>query len=129
MKDKAIENIEAGEWAESKQYYHIAISRYYYSLYQKLLHINAIKDLKLSEGISKEKNSHKELVGRFITHYEPDLSDIDTVDLNKIKNLRRLRNDEEYKPTRFVNNTNYNSRVKEPFIKINRILDDIITRR
>lgn len=128
MITKARENNEAGDWAEAKNYYHIALGRYYYSLYQKVLHINTSKNLNLDSGLRRVKDTHKEFIKRFISYFQVALSPQDTVDLTCLNNLRKLRNKEEYNAARVVNNTNYNSSVKDPFIKIDRILEDLIRR-
>lgn len=36
---KARRNTEVADWAEKKAFYDVAVSRYYYSLYQKAIYI------------------------------------------------------------------------------------------
>lgn len=130
MISKSNENKRAGEWAESESLYHIALSRYYYALYQKMIYIDEINGLGITSNLPNNGNiSHKTFIQFFRQEcHNKGVSGQQIYDLDKLTRLRVLRNKEEYKSKRFINNNNYLNKVKTPYIKINTVLDDIISR-
>lgn len=95
LKEKSQQNFEVAEWAEKQRYYDVAISRYYYSEYQKIIYIS--KDRNFYTEPPKSENSHVDAINNFVSSLEKVLSDEDKMSMLKMKKLRRLRNDADYK--------------------------------
>lgn len=124
MDNKARENKEAGEWAEDKKYYHIAVSRFYYSLYQKLLHINKVKGLQIPEH--KGPGCHENFIVDFISKVNSKLSDVECSWITQIGNLRVLRNKHEYKEENFGNDNEYKLSFKYIYLEVDNVLMSLL---
>lgn len=61
--EKAKENEAAGDWAKEKNYYNVAVSRYYYVLIQKIIYILNKEN---ANSNSYGESSHKKLIDNFI---------------------------------------------------------------
>lgn len=117
--DKADRNREAGDWAEGKLYYEVAISRYYYCLYQKAIYISRTRNY-----INvRDRYSHKEFIEDFINSMESRLNDTDFGRLNRFPTLRQIRNIADYK-INMLTEYDYKMSFKLDF----KYIDEILTR-
>jgi len=121
---KSKENYETGEWAEDRVYLDVSISRYYYSAYQKIIHISKVKGF--YKKPQKGENAHIVTIDRFGRGIGDKLSTEEKIQVLMMKKLRGLRNRADYSETRFDNKNDYNLEFKFHFNNINEILDELI---
>lgn len=95
MNNKSDRNFETAEWAENKQYFDVAISRYYYSVYQKMLYL--LNHYNLDKNF-QGKNCHKDRIKYFEENIvqKQSLDDKEFKNIQKITTLRKIRNDVDY---------------------------------
>ena len=91
---KSKENNEIADIAAEKEYYHVAISRKYYSIYQMLIYL--IELLGITEIDSKtdnKKGSHDITIDIFQNHiqYNYEVYDLELPDVMKIFNIRKMK--------------------------------------
>lgn len=97
LKEKAAENFKTAEWAEEKKYYDAAVSRYYYCAFERVIYISKKKGFYVEPKESKD--SHKETIDGFVKNIG-NLSSEEKLILLKMKKLRRMRNDSDYKESK-----------------------------
>lgn len=125
--DKSKNNYEIAEKAQELKYYDVAISRYYYSLYQKLNYILREKYDKF-EVPKGEKGSHDKTVDQlleYVTEQCPELENQYIMDLCGFRGLKQIRNDADYKPEKIKEHKFQNDFMK-PFLLCYNALDLII---
>jgi len=111
LKEKHTYNNEAAEWAEKKQYFDVATSRKYYSLFQLLLF--HIKKIGYEEPIDG-KGSHEAAFNFLSSYIEKFTTDKDTSIVVHMRSLKSLRVKADYKTNKIVE-TKYNTTVKPLF--------------
>lgn len=94
LTEKSDMNYKTGEWAENKSFFDIAISRYYYSIYQKIIYI--LKKNNKYINPPKGENSHIFTINLFIDHINNKLDDEDMSWINEISKIREHRNLADY---------------------------------
>lgn len=102
LKKKSSNNIEVAVWAEKKQYYHIAISRYYYSEFQKIIYIS--KKLGFYKKPEVTNNSHGLTIQEFVESMKDKLTDEQKITILRMNRLKKLRNKADYDEIDFVQN-------------------------
>lgn len=100
---KANENYKTAEWAEKKNYFDTAVSRYYYCAYEKVIYISVKKGFYVRPVSSEE--SHTNTINRFIKSLNDKLTSEEKIALLKMKKLRRIRNDSDYEESKMDNNS------------------------
>lgn len=123
LKEKSQQNFEVAKWAEKQSYYDVAISRYYYSEYQKIIYIS--KKLKFYIDPETGENSHINAIHNFVSSLEEELSDEDKVTMLNMNKLRRLRNDADYKE-KTIEANDYNLAFKFTFNTIKDITNKFL---
>jgi len=117
----AIENQKIAEYSEGKKYFEIATSRYYYAIY--LILIKYLKSLPsyVHEESEEGKDSHKKTIDKFLEKMENIVTEDEYDTLKYIRELRKQRNDYEYKK-------NYqNERIyKRNFLKKYKEIEEIL---
>ncbi len=106
LQKKVQMNYEIAEYAEKKQYFDVAISRYYYALYQKMLIYLAQFDrndfnkwYKKRYKKKKEENeiiNHWEKIAFFIDIFRSNNPSVDRIKIANIQKLRKKRNEADY---------------------------------
>lgn len=92
--NKSHHNHEAGEWAEAKGYVEVAISRYYYSIYQKMIHMLR-RDPVFASRL--DTANHRESIGCFVEFARSrGIGETDAAFLTWIQVFRQQRNTAEY---------------------------------
>lgn len=102
LKEKSGENFETAEWAEKKQYYDVAVSRYYYCAYERIIYIS--KKEKFYVKPARNEDSHIKTINQFIIGMDGRLSPEEKTTLTRMKSLRKLRNDADYEECKFATN-------------------------
>ena len=123
MLDKSKMNQEAGAWAEKQRYYDVAISRYYYSIYQKIIYIS--KKLKFYEEPPYGSDSHIFTINLFRKNIYKKIEKKDIAWIEQIKILKERRVLADYGPDKIDSETVYNLVFKVPYNSINSILDKL----
>lgn len=85
--------------AQKEKYYEVAVSRYYYAIFQKIIFILMEKYDKFKEP-DNGKDSHNEIKIQFnayIAEKHSDLDDQYIADIAQLENLKRLRVFADYK--------------------------------
>ncbi|PKM89539.1 MAG: hypothetical protein CVU87_05160 [Firmicutes bacterium HGW-Firmicutes-12] len=121
---KANHNKETAEWAESNSYFDAAVSRFYYSLYEKVIFISK------KEGFYSEPPLGADSHVYTITQFKKGiLSKLDTSEIAWIASLSKLKTCRvcsDYKEDRIDNTSDYNLIFKISYNSINQILDKLI---
>ena len=123
---KAQDNRLVAVYCENNKYYDVAVSRYYYYLYENIISYienNLKKDFEdycNNKGIDMPKNepaSHKILVNFIIENFNDSNTKIAGVKakLGYIHNLRRSRNNADYDNTKILYLKDFLSFFKEKF--------------
>lgn len=123
LKEKSHQNLEVAKWAENKHYYDVAISRYYYSEYQKIIYIS--KKMIFYMEPPKSENSHIYTINNFASSIGHKISDEDKMKILNLKKLRKLRNDADYKEE-MIDSKNYSLRFKFVFNDIQDITNKLL---
>lgn len=124
LKVKADENHKTGQWAEDKGYYDVAVSRYYYCAYQKMIYI--LKEKGLYKEVLKGSNSHNHMIEEFNKSFNNKLDGKAKIELSKMHNLRKLRNSADYKDEKVANSVEFSLTFKYNYNSINEILDNLL---
>lgn len=124
MHNKSIRNYNTGNWAEENTYYDVAISRYYYSLYQNIIYISKNK------GFFKDppsgSNSHEFMIDLFTRNVYSSLSTIEIKRLSGLRYLKKMRKTADY-TSEEINKATFNSQFKTSFVFINNIMEKLIS--
>lgn len=99
FKEKSEENFKVGLYSEQQKYYHSAISRYYYSIYQRILAFIFSKNIQIELNGT---NSHISTIDGFQKEMQKlcingDFKFEDLQYLTHIRKLKDIRNKYEYK--------------------------------
>lgn len=125
--EKAKKNSVVAKYANEKTHYDVAISRYYYEVYQKMMflmdHYN-IKSLPQKQGESK--SSHELCIDGFIAGIEKCVDSVDISELSKLQALRIERNRADYKPELTTNKLVFDRRFYDNYSGLNAELAKII---
>ncbi|MDD4550274.1 MAG: hypothetical protein PHT79_11010 [Syntrophomonadaceae bacterium] len=121
---KADHNSELGEYAEEKEYFDVAISRYYYALYEKAIYIAKKRNFYLEPKTGL--GSHETFINHFTKNVSSKLKPEELRMMGKMKALKRLRVIADYKEESMENISTYNLKFKYYFNSINSIFDRLI---
>lgn len=122
---KANQNEIIGDYSEKNDYYDVAVSRYYYCLYEKAIYI--AKKEGFYNHPKGDTGQHNSFINDFIQNVEIKL---DNKEISKLMNFSKLKNArvkaDYYEETSFKNKNDYNLGFKIYFKYINTILDKLI---
>ena len=121
LKRKSDENLETAQWAERKNFFHAAASRFYYSLYQKMIYI-AMRDGFNPSGIV----THKAFIDTFIRHKAGMLTLEQNAIIGEIHGLRSLRNQIEYKDYWLNDQQHYLAKFKKKYDQVESVIDTLL---
>jgi hypothetical protein len=118
---KAKHNYKVANYSERKRYYDVAISRYYYYLYQNIIDYISINGLEINAN--NNLNSHYNTIATFISSISNDynLDEEDLQKINLLQKLRAVRNSADYKDE-LRNKTTYERDFKNKFTTFNNII-------
>lgn len=122
--EKSDDNFKTGNWAETNEFYDTAISRYYYSLYEKIIYIS--KKNGFYTDPPRDKDSHVYTIKEFKKNVSITLQPQELAKLVAISKLKTLRVDADYKEKRVQNLNEFNLSFKFFFNSINEVLDKLI---
>ena len=120
---KAGHNHLTGEWAEKQGYFDVAVSRYYYALFQKSLFILHLKPGYVEPGGAD--NSHDKVIKDLYREVYPRLKDEEITWLAQFQNLKTYRRDADYKH-KILTKNDFNLAFKYGYNQIAGLLDRII---
>jgi uncharacterized protein (UPF0332 family) len=134
---KSEENYQVAKLAHQNNAYNVAVSRIYYSIYQKILYVLSIEKIKglievIEEEVKNELKTSKETAGehqihiKIIDKYVKESKEFKN-DMFKIKQLevfRRLRNRADYS-VEMIEEREYSS-AEKMYEQIKPVLDKII---
>lgn len=92
---KAEKNIKTGAWAEENGFFDVAVSRFYYALYQKILYI--LKTKYDFDDTALTEDSHNTTLNTFIRKIMVKLADDEKVWINILGKIKRCRVYADYK--------------------------------
>lgn len=124
--DKSEENCKTAEWAEKNKYFNSATSRYYYSLFQKIIYL-LVGNTNI-KTYNDEKISHQETINNFIGKYYSQLSPEQNHRLTYLHKLRKNRNIADYTNNSYENQTEFEKTFKCLYNETNRVLGNIISK-
>ncbi|MCP1223884.1 hypothetical protein [Sebaldella sp. S0638] len=110
-------NLETANWAESKGYYDVAVSRRYYAILQKMLYI--IRRNGYNESFEGE-NSHKKIKNYFSQNIK--LNKNQKWYIGHIWNIKKARNKSDYSENE-ITREDFEIEIKEISDKILNILE------
>ena len=123
--DKAEENLKAATWAESEKMYNVAVSRLYYSMFQRLIHCLNVLEIQYNES---GKNSHNEAIEALKRHLNlfrrNELTSVQT-HFNKLKEKRILA---DYKERNVCFSEKDPNKENKTYIKIKNSFDFLVER-
>ena len=106
LKTKAKSNCEVAKWAENNNYYDVAVSRYYYYIFQHLIFYIEAKNINLNDSRFKKRTYHIKIIGAFIK-YIKDTNNYETnSEIGQLYDLRDERNKSDYEK-RILNDEMY----------------------
>lgn len=94
LSKKAQDNCEVAIWAEQNKKYDVAVSRYYYELYQKIIIISKLKNFYVNPPSGED--SHIYIIENFSKEMETNLSPEEITYFKKMKRLKGFRKDADY---------------------------------
>ena len=99
LKEKTQMNKHTAEWAVERNYFDVAISRYYYSMLQKMLYLANRKNYVCPSG----KDSHVELYNYLISNFKLAPEQLRALsNFRKLKDIRKKADYEELLHTKTV---------------------------
>lgn len=121
LKIKSTNNYKVAKYAERENYYDVAVSRYYYYLYQNLI-VYILKNYTDFE-VPKDKESHSYTID-FLTEefFSIGFTWSELTDFKLMTQLRTQRNASEYKEIKIDSEGKYKSRFKDSFDIIEELL-------
>jgi|GEM_PF-863443 len=119
---KAGHNHLTGEWAEKQGYFDVAVSRYYYALFQKSLFILHLKPGYVEPG---GDNSHNDMIEDLYQEVYPRLNDEEVTWLAQFPKLKKRRRNADYK-LKMLTKNDFNLCFKYEYKQIAELLDRII---
>lgn len=121
---KAKNNITTASFAEKQKFYDVAVSRYYYSLFEKIIYISK------SRGFYKEpekgEDSHNITISAFTQNMVNSLEPEELSKCAILNRLKRMRVDADYKDIRIEELNDYSLKFKYYYNQVEEVLDKCI---
>ncbi|WP_217303339.1 HEPN domain-containing protein [Clostridium sp. 001] len=121
---KSEDNFKTASWAESNNFYDAAVSRYYYSLYEKIIYISKKKGFYTEPP--KGQDSHVFIINQFTNNLSSTLPSQDTAKLSSMFRLKKSRAKADYREYKINSKNEFNLVFKFFFNSINEVLDNLI---
>lgn len=122
--EKSRHNSETANFAEGKEFYDVAVSRYYYSLFEKIIYISK------KEGFYQEpttgQDSHKVTIQSFTQNM---INSLEPEDLSKcaiMGRLKKMRVEADYKEHRISDKSTFNLSFKCLYNQVDEVLNKFI---
>ena len=120
LKDKSEENERAAKFAAKKECYNVAISRYYYAIFQRMLFYLQNKGIDLNM-FKTETNSHNNLKNEFFSVFNAqyDKKDKDNIrtSINYFVTLKTYRVKADYYDE-YIDKEEYQNTLKNDILKL-----------
>jgi uncharacterized protein (UPF0332 family) len=121
---KAEKNIKTGAWAEENGFFDVAVSRFYYALYQKILYI--LKTKYDFDDTALTEDSHNTTLNTFIRKIMVKLADDEKVWINILGKIKRCRVYADYKEDIISDKNDYNLMFKINYNNISGVVEKFI---
>jgi hypothetical protein len=122
LKEKTMMNKKTAEWAERNEYYDVAVSRYYYSVFQKLLYlVNKKEYISSKDG----NNSHNDVYEYFLSKY--NLAPEQRQKMYHFRKFKDYRKKADYEDEILTKN-DIETDVKPKYYLLISVLDKVIAR-
>lgn len=121
---KSNDNLKTAIWAEKQSFYDSAISRYYYSLYTKMIYI--LKKKGFYKKPPKGEDSHIYTIKLFNENLSNSLTPTDIATFSAMSKLKKARVKSEYEESKINDSNDFNLSFKFSFNCINEVLDKLI---
>lgn len=121
--EKSRNNIKTVEYAEENQFYDVAISRYYYAIFQKIIYISKKKGF-YSKPMQNE-NSHNSTITTFQENMVNVIKNEEITILASMMKLKSLRVKADYEEECIKDKNSYNLN-KCSFNMVNEVLNKYI---
>lgn len=125
MINKSTMNIKTGEWAESQLYFDVAISRYYYSAFQKIIYVLKRID---AHTVSKVGDNHNVVIEDFLRCACDGLSPEQINNVKYIYKIKSARVHADYYEKKITDRQEYEKVFKNYYLRFNRVIDQIISK-
>ena len=123
--EKSNENLEIALCAENKEYYDVAVSRFYYSIYQKILYYLDKTQMKIDENKKKDKGSHDAIIQLMTQHV--NLFHKEGIEsISYLRGLKLSRKKADYDGEK-IKKIKYKE-IKENYEEINNFLDILLNK-
>lgn len=122
--EKSKHNSETADFAEDKEFYDVAVSRYYYSLFEKIIYIS--KKEGFYQEPEKGEDSHKVTIESFTQNM---MSSLEPEDISKcaiMGRLKKMRVDADYKEKRISDRNKFNLSFKCLYNQVDEVLNKFI---
>ena len=120
---KAWQNAETGTWAEKNEFFDVAVSSFYYALYEKVLYISKKKGFYSKPSVS---DPHNHTLKRFKKNIYNELGDEERAWLAYLGKLKRCRVYADYKEDIIESENDFKLMFKIYYNNISRILEKFI---
>lgn len=122
---KSSENYKTAEWARKQKFLDVATSRYYYSLYEKIIYISQKEGF--YEKPSKGEDSHIFTIQKFQQEVFEKLNDDEISDLAAMSDLKKARVDADYSRDKMEDNNKFTLSIMTKVSCINSLLDKLLS--
>ncbi|WP_372996998.1 hypothetical protein [Lutispora sp.] len=128
MLEKSKMNLEAGLWAKEKGYYDIAVSRYYYSLFQKVITI--LKHDGFYNAPKGENNTHNQVINDFNEYiYKINLAPEQIPKVTTMHKLKKKRNKADYSEEKIEYTLDFINDFLPKYNQFIKVIDSILIKR
>lgn len=115
LRTKSIHNYETAKSATENKYYDVAVSRYYYALFQLIHYVMYNRKPNFSVP---QKNTHRFTIKEFTAFIarkqkKYQLKDEDIPNLMVLDNMKRLRQQADYNKDRLITKNEYDDFIKK----------------
>lgn len=121
---KSNHNNETANFAEGKEFYDVAVSRYYYSLFEKIIYISKNKGFYKEPSIGQD--SHNVTIQAFTKNMMNSLEPEDISKCAIMGRLKKMRVDADYKEQRIDDKNTFNLSFKCLYTQVDEVLNKFI---
>jgi len=120
---KAQQNMKTGAWAEKNEFFDVAVSRFYYALYEKILYISKKEGFYSTPPIDAP---HNYTLKKFKENILKKLGDEDRAWIAHLGKLKKCRVCADYEEDIIVDTRDFNLTFKAYYNSISEILEKFI---
>ena len=123
---KAKNNYDIAHISLKQKLYHVAISRFYYSIYQKMLYVLYTESVYINYDENRVcSDVYSDFRGLVNKKYVNILGAFDMLNIKRFPKLKKFRKEADYSFI-LIDEATYNSNFREIYLDYNKIVDKII---